>query len=350
MTGAAWSPKTTPSSLRAVASNRLDGRSEIGSRLTTIYSAAVAFLVSVAFWPFILTGATTPRWLVGITSLYFLTLPALLFLAYVFAVLDLDAAVKWSIVAGAFCWGARSDDDVTRAVAQAFAAGLAVSGGVAVVQWLGYDRFSNTAEGLAGLFGNKNAMGEAAAVTLIVALRHRAWAALVACLPALLLSTSRSAWLAAVIAVGVEFRWRWQVWLGLATALIWAFALMPGGSDTLMQRVALWGFAVPLLQWFGAGSPFEPLHNEFIQVAFELGVGSVVIYAVLFMVASRDLALAVCVAVLCTFGYVIHLPASGWLIAFSCGSVVGSLRHDERNRIRSARHDGGFEVVPSFRA
>ncbi len=315
-----------------------------------LYSAAVAFLVSVAFWPSILTGATTPRWLVSIPALYFLTLPALLFLVYVFAVLDLDAAVKWALIAGAFCWGAKSDADVTRAVAQAFAAGLAISGGVAVIQWLGYDRFSNTAEGLAGLFGNKNAMGEAAAITLIVALRHRAWAALVACLPALLLSTSRSAWLAAVIAVGVEFKWRWQVWVGLATALIWTFVALDTPGDTLMQRFALWGFALPLMSWFGAGSPFEPLHNEFIQAAFELGVGSVVLYAVLFMVASRDLALAVCVALLCTFGYVLHLPASGWLIAFSCGSVVGSLRHDERNQLRSARHDGDFEVVPSFRA
>lgn len=313
----------------------------------------LAFLISVACAPALAGGSTQLRWALAALSFYFLTLPALLFAAYVLHFLDFfDAAVKWVIVAAAYCWGARTGDETARKVAIAFAAGIAVSGVVAAAQRLGFDVVPIFNGGSAGLFYNKNFMGEAACVSFILGMRFSILAMMMS-LPALMLSGSRSSWLAAMVAFGINAEWRrtWG-WLAVAALLAWGAGWLGDGAS-MEQRFELWRDAAPVVISglpFGAGAPLEPLHNEFLQISSELGVAAVVPLALLYLAASRDLAFGAGVALLLSFGFALHLPATAWLIAFMCGHLVGGLRHDGRDRVRPARLEAGAAVVPALRA
>lgn len=316
--------------------------------------APLAFLISVAFVPGIANSATSPRWVLAALSSYFLSLPALLFAAYVlyFLTSSPDAAFKWAIVAAAFCWGQRTDDETAGKVAEAFAAGILVSGVVAAAQWLGYDVVSRLPGHAAGLFVNKNYLGEAACAAFVLGMRFSI-AAMLASLPALVLSGSRASWLAALIAFGINAEWRrtWG-WLAAAATLAWSAGWL-GDGLSMMQRFELWRDAAPVVLAglpFGAGAPWEPLHNEFLQAFSELGVAASVPLVAFYLAASRDLAFGVSVAVLLSLGFALHLPATAWLIAFMCGHLVGNLRHDGRDRVCPARLEAGAAVVPALRA
>lgn len=315
--------------------------------------ASLAFLVSTAYAPGIGGAATQLRWAFAALSLYFLTPLALLFCLYVLYFLDsFDAAVKWCVVAAAFCWGSRTDDEIASYVAQAFAAGIFVSGVVAAAQWFGFDAVSRLNDGLAGLFFNKNYLGEAACVAFVLGMRFSI-AAMALSVPALVLSGCRSAWLAALVAFGINAQWRWTWgWLAVAVLLAWGAGWF-GDGTSMALRFELWREAAPVVISglpFGAGAPLEPLHNEFLQVVSELGVAAVIPLALFYLAASRDLAFGAGVALLLSFGFALHLPATAWLIAFMCGRLVGGLRHDGRDRVRPARLEAGAAVVPAFRA
>lgn len=308
-----------------------------------------AFLVATAFYPWIAGAAVTPRWAVAGLSVYFMTPLALLFCLYCFAVLPVDAAVKWSIVAGAFSFGTKLTN--IKPVVIAFVAGVSISGAIAVYQALG-GTLVPQAISPAGLFVNKNYMGEAA-VLAVVAMCNT-WSAplhLMRYIPyrvvlmtggllALALSTSRASWLALFAAALVTVRWtprRILLVSILAGVLILGMAEL-GGTASTFQRLELWKAGVQEFRWFGAGAPLEPLHNDFLQTIFELGLGAAVPFGAGLWIAGqnprnpRAVPFLVTVAVIATFGFPLHLPATAWFIAIVAGHLVGSQRHAGRTR------------------
>lgn len=313
------------------------------------FATPLAFLVSALYVPGIVGAGYAGRWAVAALALYFMAVPALLFAAYALAVLDFDAAMKWCVVAGCFSLGARLDDETAGCVVVAFAAGIAISGLAAGLQQYAGLRWFDQTNPPGGLFVNKNFMGEAAAMGVVLGMRY-SLGAVVLCIPALALSGCRSAWLAALVGYGIYAGWRWK-WLGVLMLGVAAAFLVDHSS--VSQRFELWRDAAPVILShlpFGAGSPLEPLHNEFIQALAELGVGAIAPLGVLYLTATADLAFGAAVAVICTFGFPLHLPATAWLIAAMCGHLVGHLPHDERVRFRSARPEADAGVVPSLRA
>lgn len=314
-----------------------------------------AFGVATAFWPWISGAATTPRWVVAALSVYFMTWQAFLFCVYCFFVLPPDAAIKWSVLAGAFSFGLKLTD--IRWLTVTFAAGIAISGGVAVCQWLGWRPVPTLIETpVAGLFVNKNYMGEAAVLAIVVMLSvwngrflliH--WAALSGCVVAVALSTSRAVWLALLVSALVAIRWK-RMWPMLAFGAGGVFIITiirPGGMGSLFSRVELWAASVGEFRWFGAGSPLEPLHNEFLQIIFELGIGAAIPFGIGVYLGWRSsyvLPFLVTVGVIGCFSFPLHLPATGWFIAIVAGHLVGIQHAASRTVVVETRLDDSNEL------
>lgn len=304
----------------------------------------VAFLVSVAFWPGLAGAATSPRWAIAAVSLWAMDWRCLPFVAVCFAVLDFDAAVHWAIVSAAFCWGLRHEQ-ISRGVIAASCIGVAVSGGIGCLQlrgWTGIDQIAVPG----GLFLNKNILGETAALAFIAAIGARLWPAALLTIPALVLSTSRASWLAVAVGLilGTHGLLRYSLLAAaLATGLLLYWA---GHSDSasLVQRLFMWGGAASDLRWFGNGSyeaiyPMfrEPhLHNDWLQLVYELGIIGLVPVAVVLAAATRSEAVPFVAAlvVIGSFGFPLQMPAAAWFAAFVIGHHLRGLSDDRRILLR----------------
>lgn len=315
---------------------------------------ATAFAISVAFVPGISGAATSPRWAIAALSLFFLDWRALPFVAVCFAVLDFDAAVHWAIVSAAFCWGLKYDPDTSgmeratvKRTVQAFSMGIGISSIAAVLQSAGWSVIPQ-AIAPAGLFVNKNILGEAACLALIASLTYRQWLASVMVLPALLLTTTRAAWLGA--SIGLLFilpaRWRLSVLaiMPFLVLLIWWLGYL--NEATLLQRLSLWQDAVGNLSWLGNGSYDystvtyrDPhLHNDWLQLVYELGVVGLIPLAVILAASWNPQAIPFVAALLIigSFGFPLQMPAAAWFAAFITGYSLGRL-FDERRMVLRAR-------------
>ena len=166
------------------------------------------------------------------------------------------------------------------------AVGLSLSSAATVAQALGWDGIPSM-DKPAGLFYNSTIQAIAIAL-VIVALKD--WRYIPAMLPGLVLSGSRGGWL--VLAVGLMVRfvdWRYAL---LAVLTVAAIALTwPGPSD--QERLMIWGFAAHNLDWFGHGQFATALfyapdglhypghaHNDYLQLAYELGIWAVPVYLI----------------------------------------------------------------------
>lgn len=323
-----------------------DRRRNPAGRLSLI-AALNAFAISVAFWPGLAGPATSPRWAIAALSLYHLHWTCAPFLVWCFLRLDFDSAVHWAIICAAFSWGLKSDQRQQRWCIIAFASGIAISGVVAIAQGLfGYEGIPQLASP-GGLFLNKNFMGECAALAIIAAVSAglRWWPWGLIAMPALLLSESRAAWLAAGVGIFFLASTRQKIVLVIGACLIgivlWSYGY--GYTYTLGQRFMLWNIAIENLSWFGSG-PFdystvehrEPnLHNDWLQLIYELGIFGLIPIAVVLVASFEDLAFVAALVVLGSFGFPFHSPASAWFVAFVVGSLVGRHLVERRVVLRS---------------
>lgn len=348
----------------------------------------IGLALMAAYWPGIAGAATTPRWLVGcaiIVLLFFaarirltivhgvgLALVAwlLLSLAWSAAPLDgSDAAAKILIIVGVFAYGSTLQD--LRPFVAGAALGLMISGAVAVAQALGWDAIPSY-HYAAGLFQNGNRMAEAAALVLAGVIAYRLWWFVPVLAPALLLPQARGAMVAAAVIVMV---WAWRDRIGLferfvaGVILCWvsliAVALFTasGREIGVSQRLALWQDTLSGLSIFGHGlgsfaqtfpsyahafdvslSRPEHPHNEVLWLAYEGGIGAVVLFvllsAVLWMASDDQSKLVLLgLAVLCLIAMPLHDPASVLFGAVVAGSLA---RH--RCLLRDTAVDGGSGV------
>lgn len=350
----------------------------------------VSFLVAVAYVPGVPSAATAGRWwaaAVGVSVLLLRTPTrpgtghrlgaALLTWAALSTALwsvsgwdALGGMLQLLVGAGVFLVAAEAGLEATRRAWLWFALGVSMSAPVALLQVSGWSPVIALQPGV-GLFLAPNMAGEAGALALIGALGMRgdslrlwrlrapAWALAVG--PAtLLLTTGGRAPVAMLAAAGAAALWLgrpdWRaslaaLYLGGAALLTaaWADGLL-GHAGRLSDRLEIWSrYGLAINPWgdgLGAAAVamtgYEHAHSEFIEFAFELGIGSVLMWGVLLhALGARPVleraALAACAAQ-CLVWFPLHDPATFFMVAVLAGALCG-----ERLRVRVARCPCGVD-------
>ena len=328
------------------------------------------FLLAICFNPYIWTAATQPRW-----SFLAIALPVMIwrnqssapnhftlthalgltFLAW--ATLTLlwtpnlpdayNELIQLLIVAEAFVLGARLN--TLRPIFMGLAAGLAISSLIVISplqEWIPHPLISIHWE---GLLGNRNALAEAAALTLIGCIGYRLWWFIPGLIPAIVIYPyPRAAWLSLVTALII---WAWSRSRKLAALLmlssIFALVILINlkGYSTL-ERWTIWTETYNGLNYLGHGigsfyflypyltSTFdttlmrpEHAHNELLEIWFELGFVGTFIYVCLVASAYRSAGLiSHCIlGAFCTiamFSFPSHAPFTALVGAIVLGHAV----------------------------
>jgi hypothetical protein len=329
----------------------------------------LSLLISVAFVPG-LTGASIPTGWAAMS----LTLPlatwrrvtmtpihwlGLVFLAYAFASVlwapRRDDAINdlWhlTLFALAFILGSQLVD--LRKFWIGMAIGVGISSAIALIQWW----WGSTWQILPtanwgkppGLFFNDAVAGAVSAIVFVGCAYEYliGWSLL--CLPLLGLSQSRGAWLAvAATYFFTIFRslisWRerviylafWAIPVGIAITYYHT------GSDPI--RLSIWQAMFQNLSWHGAGAGssqtlfiftsnqifhIEHAHNDFLQLAYEFGIGCIPLALALIPLLEHTEESAwppfVCACIISLYFWTLESPVTAFLFGVVAGRCAGSL-------------------------
>lgn len=334
----------------------------------------LALFISVAFVPG-WTGATIPTgWAaMSITLPFFLwrkaessppTWLGLAFLVYAFSSLAWarqgDDAVwelwQLSVIACAFYLGSSLCD--LRKVFIGLGIGLTISSAVAAWQFLSYPDGTPILQGSknfpAGLFYNSVILGETAALVIVGLYANRLWWLIPGVAPGLLLSQSRGAVIAlATTAILTITRSFWIISaVGLASLLLVALTF----NITDDQRMTTWQIALQGLTPFGHGAGsflsvyFEEggrllhpefAHNDFLDLIYQFGLGTLPLWAALVLILENPNAPAwpilICFLTMALFSWPMHSPVPAFIGAISAGHLSRSWALDRNARLDS-RH------------
>jgi hypothetical protein len=338
----------------------------------------LAFLVSVAFWPWLIQPATVPRWAVVAVGL-----PC-------FSRLDLGRVPVWALALGVigFAWAAIGVDqnagqldliemailgvafiagcgarDLTP-VMFGFTAGAVINSAVMAAQFWGWTGLpQDVAPG--GLFMNREMLAEFVAPIFVwLVVTQRWFLGFCVSLPCLLLG-ERAAALS--VALGWLYGWQaklWQKVLILGGIAVWGalsiIAAIPEKLMTAHAREGMWMQAVNGatilgrgLGWYNGAGTFWAVddrwaHSDVLQGFAELGAPSlafVALAAVAFFRSRDRNAKAVMVAlfVQAAISFPLHQPATGVMFAIVAGFLAGSRRgvcdgepHGQPRHVRAA--------------
>jgi hypothetical protein len=322
--------------------------------------------VMIAFWNGIAGFANSPRWFVlclvplalfwcGRVEMKAAHWAAFALLAYgavsvTWSLVPLDALdwlMKFALVGAAFWLGSSALD--LQPAYTGFAIGVAVSAALSIAQYLGWQPVDSLA-GPGGLFGNKNFMGEAAALAIIGVVGGPRWYLAIGPMVALFLASCSEAWLA----LGAAFLVAFGLQSGKVKLTLECGVMIVGGVTLisidhygdLQTRFAIWQDTIAGLTWLGRGlgnfmAAFpahathldllqqrpEFAHNDFLQLAFELGLpgaaafGAVGILAFTVQGHVRERAVLGAIVVEAMFGFPLHMPATGFMGALVAGYV-----------------------------
>lgn len=255
---------------------------------------------------------------------------------------EVGAIAQLLFLAGVFCLAAEAR--TLRHCYIALALGVSVSAIFAIAQSVGLEPIATLPNaGSPGLFLNRDSQAELAAVS-ILGLSGFVTPLLAGPLIILMLVASRGAFLglAAGFASWLYFqgyiRPRHLVAMALAAALLIAVDsyYTPWRLASLDGRFEMWNWAAANMTWFGWGwgdfgtvfSAFDYAHNEFIQAAFELGVGSLLLWAVFAyalggpLATERSILIAILVEGL--VGFPLHTPTTAFMAALVAGRLSGA--------------------------
>lgn len=345
--------------------------------------AALAFIVSVVYWPTIFSAPFMPRWWVIAIGLPLLcdlvpkridrTLGGLFLLGLSWAGLqfmfieDPFSAILplyFMILLGLAFVAASNIDDVAPVLTGA-SCGIAVSSVICILQVSDISPVAMIANAPAGLFLNTEVLAEIAAPLLIWAVVARRWPLAAFLLIPIVLCNSRIALLG--VALGLLYAYGPKRFYAKALVAILALAaiflgltILRGHIDSASQRLTLWGAALysitPLgqgLGWWENAHPFtfeEFVHSDLLQFLVELGIGGLFFIAIPVLIFWRGIenkALGACFAVLCleaTVSFPLHVPATALLFAI----VSGFLARDRAN-IRIAECESRINRRPYLR-
>lgn len=348
----------------------------------------LTLLVSLAYVPLLPSNAAVGRWVVAGLGAFLLswwvevrwTLGHTMFLALLgFMLLGMGwtvsrwetggELVQWVVLLVVFCVAAE-EPDLTW-FWRGLCAGVTVSTAFSVAQVLGWDRLWTLGSQPAGLFLSKNMLSDVAVVALVGALGLRDWERLWAVPPALsLVLVSSRASVVALAVAGVLWAWvalpRW--WrMGLVSAVFIVAAVaanmaMSGLLGNFSDRLEIWGLVSRHLHWFGDGlgsfsvaAPnLEFAHNEYLHYAFELGVGSVLIWAILGLPlawgGTRERAALAAFLAICVTWFPLHAPASAFVAVVLAAHLWGTRGRALRSRptCRVAGPLSLFDLWPAF--
>ena len=246
-----------------------------------------------------------------------------------------------------------------RPTVAALGCGVAISAVVAMLQLHGYQPVNAGTAGGASLFLNKDFFAEVASLSLLLSTGFGLWAFVPGALYGVLVTASRSAWLA-TLAGGVVLIW-WRLPslscrvalltllpIVVGAAIYTDLALHPGQSEPINDRIAFWQYTFVNLSWLGYGLGTYPLiwpgwnhaHNELLELAFEVGLGvvpllGVFIYAFGGGVSTAAQAALASVLVSAFLYFPFHQPATAFLAALLAGHLCGA-----RDRLRCAQPTG----------
>jgi hypothetical protein len=252
-----------------------------------------------------------------------------------------------------------------RLVAIGAGLGMGINSAVVLAQAFGWQGVPQV-ERLSGLFYNHNMGAEAAAITFALVVCYQLW-----WLVPLVLPTLASGSRASIFAIGLAGMvglWRWSRFAALMTmagaALVVETAIhgegLAVGSD-LMQRFSVWTDTALHLTPLGHGLGsfigdypafqrgtltlalrFENTHNDFLQVAYELGaVGLLAIAALALRLRAMENRTPEWYAVvvylgLAFWGFPTYEPVSGALAALCAGHLFAGC-HSLRDVLGSRR-------------
>lgn len=306
----------------------------------------IAFTIAVAFWPGVSNVATTPKWAIaGIASACFARWHTCVAFFAAYALLTVTWAPNTYDALGAyallfvailaFTWGYHADS--IAGIIKGLAFGLAVSGVLAILQTAGYELPIEQGVAPSGLFFNKNIMGEAAALGFIACINWqstRYYAVL--CLPALLLSQCRAAWLAVACSLFLMADKWTRLWM-LFVIIFTVYHIYPQLTvpDSIWERLLVWQDAVQQLTFWGhgigsyAGASIDTvrartyeMHNDWLQMVYELGViGAAPVFAIVVRTFGP---FVLCLFIIAFFGFPLHLPVTSWFAALVCGHLLGN--------------------------
>lgn len=298
----------------------------------------MAFALTVLVWPPFYSAATAPRWALlaivvpallmirprehrwGAVAVLAIAAVSLLWTSNVFN--GLDILFKFSLLAGVFAL-VRTEDSPK--VLAGMGWGLAFNALV-----LGFQMF-----GSGSTFINPNFLAEAAAPVLVGLLCLRQY--LLACAPAacLALTGARGPLLAVSAAA---FAWLWGRSRAAAVLLLLAIAaavlaMLATGYrlESVAIRIAVWRDALGALTFFGhgLGSVYTDfpgtnhLHNDALELIYELGIGSIAFFAVIVIAFQAKMhterLVLLTILVEGCFGFPLHLPTTGFLLAVMAG-------------------------------
>ena len=342
----------------------------------------LSFLATALYWPHVEGAVTTPRWaLLAIVVPWFLHEQRLTavhiaggaFLAWAAltmlwnpAPLDgMGALLTLFVLAVCFCLGSQLSNLQPLYIGAAL--GITVSSIIAVVQFAGFHPLL-TITPVSGLFANGDFMAEAAALVLVAVVSERIWWAVPGLLPALVLPFARGAALACAVALLVHFRGRKGFWFLLCAVpvAVALYALVKGDDGAIADRLFIWRSAFDGITLFGHGVGsfwstfplydlrFVPLrtpefaHNEFLNVAFELGIVGLVLFAVfcLMLIGPLDTPRLVLIALLVEscFAFPLHEPTTAFLGMVVAGYAVWN-RYLLRDLVAGCRRTGATRLA-----
>lgn len=268
-----------------------------------ILSGWIVLSIMLPFYLFDRIEMGPAHWL-GLIFLAYATLSILWAPVWQQAIWDLW--LTWAC-AFAFCLGAQR---YSLKVWVGMALGLTVCLGFAIAQWFGAKViFANNNGTYAGTYVNPDMFGETACLISIALIATRCYWPLVFTLPPIYLTQSRTVYVAyaAAIALAAWDRWRWIavvpvviLTLGVGWFVTSNTPQRVHATDAIAERFAIWRDTIDGTTWAGRGAgsfymlypefakrtdtmytrPEDP-HNEFLNLAFQYGLGALPVLAVL---------------------------------------------------------------------
>lgn len=279
----------------------------------------------------------------------------------------------------AFRWGSAVPD--LSPMWRGLAVGLSISACFAIAQHFGaaFPAIDFDTHGRApGLLFNPVVSGMASAIVIIGCASHRLWWYTPLPLLGLALSGSRGGWL--LLALAALARWHWTI--SLAALAIGSLVFAHFAVDSDIQRLQIWGIALQGLTPLGWGPDafndvfamipdavgphlvhLEFVHNDYIQLVFDYGIGAASLFIILACGLSRTshpdwLALFAC-ALSATFFFPLFHPLTAFIVCALTGHLAADWDRAWRKRIhrrlaRLSRHpiaqrilaSGGLSPIP----
>lgn len=331
--------------------------------------------VIIAYVPGILGAAISTGWF-----FLFLTVPILFlfcevklglgFLFILYAVISLlwtaDLNIAWFyllqlIILGClFHIGTNLKD--LKNIIKGLAFGLGISALLAVAQKFGFHSLIYTLNDKpSGLFINPNIYSETSAIILVCLVVFKLWWWIPVTLPGLILVQSRAAFLG--LGIGLFFYiWKLNKYLAISSVFLLSLIVIAVywnnfNTASIYERLDLWVDTIKGLNFFGNGvGSYETLfpyyathidtelarpkyaHNDFLQIVFELGIGSILFLLVLldvFKTKRIELPILFTIGIISLFTYPLHTPASAFLAFLVAGYLSSDVYSNGDNRVIS---------------